>query len=343
MADTPRELVRKALTFGSPTRIPRDLWTLPWATGRYAAQIQRLVADYPPDIVHAPSVYEPSSRVRGDPYTPGIYVDEWGCVFSNLQAGVIGEVKEPVIRDLGDWEAWQPPWEILPRDAQPARSRVNEFCARTDRWVMAGCAARPWERLQFLRGSQAALEDVAQPDGKVRGLLGKIHEFNLREMAIWASTDVDALFFMDDWGEQRGLLINPATWRELFGPLYRDYCRIAHASGKKAFMHSDGNISAIYEDLVDLGVDAVNSQLFSMDIEELGRRVRGRITFWGEIDRQAVLCDPDPEAGRRAVRRVAAALHDPRGGLIAQLELGAGANPEVARAVYEEWTRIPLG
>jgi hypothetical protein len=36
-------------------------------------------------------------------------------------------------------------------------------------------------------------------------------------------------------------------WRELFKPLYQEYAEIAHAHGKFAFMHSDGNILDIYE------------------------------------------------------------------------------------------------
>lgn len=93
--------------------------------------------------------------------------------------------------------------------------------------------------------------------------------------------------FMDDWGSMHSLLVSPDMWRARFQPLYEDYIRIAHDAGKKVFMmHSDGNITAIYEDLVEMGVDALNSQLFCMDIEELGRRFKGRITFWGEIDRQ---------------------------------------------------------
>ena len=47
------------------------------------------------------------------------------------------------------------------------------------------------------------------------------------------------------------------------------------------------------------------------------------MTFWGEIDRQYVLTDEDPDVGRRAVRQVAEHLYDPKGGLIAQFEFGA--------------------
>ena len=57
-------------------------------------------------------------------------------------------------------------------------------------------------------------------------------------------------------------------------PGYAEFCRLAHSAGKFVFCHSDGNISAIYPDLIEIGVDALNSQLFCMDLEELGRLYR---------------------------------------------------------------------
>ena len=136
------------------------------------------------------------------------------------------------------------------------------------------------------------------------------------------------------------MLVDPRTWRELFKPLYRDYCELAHAAGKFAFMHSDGCITDILEDLVEVGVDAINAQLFTMDIAELGERFRGRIAFWGEIDRQQVLRSEDPAVVREAEREVARHLHDPRGGIIAQLELGPGVLPRNVSIAFEEWERV---
>jgi uroporphyrinogen decarboxylase len=149
---------------------------------------------------------------------------------------------------------------------------------------------------------------------------------------------VDGIGFMDDWGSQDHLLISPAQWRRIFKPLYADYVRLAHAAGKKAFMHSDGHILAIYEDLIEIGVDAINSQLFCMDLAELGRRSAGRITFWGEIDRQRVLPAESPEVARAAVQEVVTHLYRPEGGVIAQFELGGGARLANADAIFETWT-----
>jgi uroporphyrinogen decarboxylase len=142
---------------------------------------------------------------------------------------------------------------------------------------------------------------------------------------------------MDDWGAQRTLLISPKQWRSLFRPLYKDYCDLIHSAGKFAFFHSDGHITDIYPDLIEIGVDAVNSQLFCMDIEELGQRFRGQVTFWGEISRQDILPFGTPDDVRAAVRRVRAALDDGQGGVFAQCEWGIGVSAENVATVYETW------
>ena len=337
---TPRERVRAALLFDSPDRVPRDLWTLPWAEKHFTAALADILKKYPPDIVTAPSPMLRSPRLSGDPYAPGTYTDEWGCVFRNIQEGAIGEVKEPILHEIGRWREVAPPYETFPDDRERAIASVNDFCLKTSAFVMAEACPRPWERYQFLRGSVNALMDIATMEEGAAQLIQSIQRYYMQELDFWTSTLVDGVKFMDDWGSQRQLLISPETWRRIFKPLYREYVEIAHERGKFIFMHSDGNIEQILPDLAEIGVDAVNSQLFCMDLERVAREVKGRITFWGEIDRQHVLPAPDPDAGARAVREVARHLYDPRGGMIAQLEFGLGANPAVVSAVYHEWERI---
>ncbi|MFA4945174.1 MAG: uroporphyrinogen decarboxylase family protein [Lentisphaeria bacterium] len=338
---TPRELVRNALTFNHPERLPRGLWMLPWVDLHLPELKQELEARWPGDFGGAGNPYRPSARAKGDAYAVGKSTDDWGCEFLNLQAGVIGEVKEPLVADLAAWERLvRPPVETLPENPAAARELVNRNCAATDKFVTAGCCPRPWERYQFLRGTENALMDIMEPDANVRGILRRIHEFHLRELEFWLTTDVDAMMFMDDWGSQQQLLIPPAAWHELFKPLYADYCALARAHGKFSFMHSDGCITEIYDALVEVGVDALNSQVFCMDMAELAKKAKGKLTFWGEIDRQHVLPSPDPTVGRQAVRDYARHFFDPAGGVIVQFEVSPGSNPATVLAVMEEWDAI---
>ena len=285
MTPTSRDLVKKTLEFRSPERVPRQLWTLPWAKNNHPQELAEIQRCFPDDIIGAPACLRSQPEKQGDPYVVGTFVDEWGCVFENVQAGVHGEVKTPALADWTQADAIRFPEELLTVDVDA----VNAFCRGTDKYVIAGACPRPFERLQFYRKSENLYGDLGEQRPELFAFLDRLHRFFVRQMELWAQTEVDALTFMDDWGAQRALLISPAMWRRLFKPLYRDYIDIAHRHGKAIFMHSDGYISPIIADLVELGLDALNCQLFTMDIEALGRQFAGKITFWGELDRQRLL------------------------------------------------------
>jgi uroporphyrinogen-III decarboxylase len=238
---------------------------------------------------------------------------------------------------LSDWAAlgsFQPPWDLVrKRDL----SNVNRACEKADTFMLSSVSARPFERIQFVRGTENVLLDLAYGTAEVRKLIEIIHEFYLADVTAWAKSAVDGVFLMDDWGTSRALLINPEMWRSVFKPLYKDYCDLIHAAGKHAFFHSDGNIEAIYGDLIEVGMDAINSQLFCMNIERLAEKYKGRVTFWGEIDRQHVLPFGAPEEVRVAVHRVRNALDDGNGGVIAQCEWGKDNSLENIEAVFSAW------
>ena len=341
---TSRELVLKTLEFENHAwRVPRELWTLPWAVERYPETIRQLNEEFVWDFASPEVVYAENSPVeRGSQYTKGTYTDPWGCTFTNVNSGTIGEVKQPPIDpDDDDWERLERvhfPEEWLSFDVE----QVNRSCAeRKDKFLFGACCPRPFEQLQFLRGSERLYLDLAlQPEG-MKAFMARMHDFYLRLLEKWAETDVDALNFMDDWGAQRGLLIHPDMWRKIFKPMYRDYIELAHAHGKKIFMHSDGYTLDILPDLVELGLDAINTQIFCMS-PELLRPFRGKITFWGEICRQHTLPHGTIEDVRRAVEAVYENLWAD-GGCIAQCEFGPGGRPENVLEVYRAWARVRPG
>jgi len=186
------------------------------------------------------------------------------------------------------------------------------------------------------------LMDLAEEPPELLELLRRIHAHYLREAEAWARTDVDAIVIMDDWGGQRGMLVSPRTFRRHFLPMYAEYVAVARRYGKLVFMHSDGNILDIFEDLIAIGIDALNSQVAVMGVEELGRRFAGRITFWGEIDRQYLLARGTREQIAEAVRDVRTHLYA-NGGVIAECEFGPGCNPENVLHVFETWRRLDAG
>ncbi len=333
---TSRELVLRALEFNNPERVPRDVWVLPWAHEHYPEAIKELSEKYPSDFAGTPGFCTMEDPSTGDPYAIGESVDAWGSKFVNYQKGIIGEVKEPIVKSdtWDDVDNVHIPVEWLTIDQE----KINEHCKTTDKFRMAGCCPRPFEQLQFIRGTENLFIDLmVKPEGLLK-FMKRMHAFYCELLEKWAQTDVDALMFMDDWGSQQSLLINPKLWVELFKPMYKDYIDIAHKYGKKIFMHSDGYIVDIYPHLIELGLDALNSQVFCMKPEQLNQ-FKGKITFWGEVDRQNILPFGTEEEVDAAVCRLKENLYA-NGGCIAQCEFGPGAKPENVLKVYETWNKV---
>ena len=333
---TSRERVIQTLNFDHPDRIPRDMWTLPWAHTHYPASVEQIRQEFPMDITSAPGFLQQALITQGDPYEIGTSIDEWGCERLSIHAGIIGEIKKPLIQDWHkDLEKVRPPREFLTITPE----KVNQFCASTDQFVMGGCCANPFERMQYIRGSQNMYYDIAEQPEEFFLLRDRVHGFFMELLETWCRTDVDAINLMDDWGAQEKLLISPRMWRALYKPLYQEYCDLIHSYGKYVFMHSDGHITAIYHDLVEMGVHAINSQLFIMDIEALGAAYGGKITFWGEMDRQHLLAHGTLEDIHQAVSRLYEHCYH-NGGVIAQCEFGPGAKPELVHAVFDAWNKV---
>jgi hypothetical protein len=317
---TSRELVFNALRFEDCPRFPTDRHD----TGG-------------PMFLYGPG------RTAGVPMNSiGARLDEWGVEWVAAEEGVTGEVRRPPIIEWQDLERFAPPWDVLDR---ADLATVDEQCRASDRFMIPMWWANYnlFERMQNLRGTENLLLDLADEEPDLYRMRDMIHSYFMRQGELWASTAVDGIHIADDWGSQTSLLVSPAIWRNIFKPCYKEYVDMAHAYGKKVVMHSDGFIAEILDDLVEIGVDAINAQLFCMDIEGLAERYHHKIAFWGEIDRQQVLPKGTPEDCRSAVRRVAGAfLRYGRTGVVGQAFSGKDIPEANLDAVYDEWTKISI-
>jgi uroporphyrinogen decarboxylase len=294
-----------------------------------------LAMEYPDDILPVNGMYTVPQRSSGNRYDLGYYTDGWGCRFNNIQAGLIGVPAEPLIQNWDQMDTLLPPEEMLAVDTE----QVNALCKTTDKFTYSNSWIRPFERYQFIRTTELAMIDIATEEPEMETLISFIHSHYLKEFEAWAKTNIDAIGIMDDWGMQDGMIVSPDYFRKYYKPLYKEYVEIARKYGKYTFMHSDGNISEIIPDLIEIGIDALNSQLFCMNIEDLGAKYKGKISFWGEIDRQKTLPHGNKNDIENAVNQVYENLFH-NGGVIAQCEFGPAAKPENIFHVFEAWNKL---
>ena len=184
---TSRQRVCDTLEHRSVDRPPRQLWTLPYIPMFRKAELDRMQEEFPSDFA------------RGTPNLRGSYTDAFGCHWTVAEDGVAGEVKDPVIAEYeDDLDRYRLPWDML---RQSDLSGVNDFCRSTDKFVLQGTSIRPFERMQFLRGTENLLIDIALEEPGFFTLRDRLHEFYLADLDRWCATDVDGLSFMDDWGQ----------------------------------------------------------------------------------------------------------------------------------------------
>lgn len=162
-----------------------------------------------------------------------------------------------------------------------------------------------FERAWSLRGMDRLLIDFYENPGFVHELLDAIADYNIARVRKAVTYDIDAVYFGDDWGQQRGLIMGPALWREFIKPRLSRMVRVAHDAGLYQTLHSCGDIRVLIDDLVDLGVNMINPvQPESMDVAELVRTYRGRLTFHGGLSTQRTLPHGTPDEVRAKTRRL---------------------------------------
>lgn len=336
---TGRERVLNTLAFRGADRIPMDIWVLPAARLEHGAAFDRLQERYADRVDIASFVGPFDHGFTPKYYQVGEYTDPWGSRWTNIQAGVVGEVKHPVFADYAAMAGYVPPTERFLQEWEANRDKLGAQIAgarRDGKFVIGGWIS-VFERLQFLRGTEELYCDIALEEEDMFSLIRMVMTFLRVYVDTWTAMDVDAIPFGDDWGTQISLLISPDSWIKIFKPLYRELIGQIHAAGKKVFFHSDGYILDLYPQLIELGVDAVNSQLWCMGVEKVAERFAGKITFWGEISRQNTLPHGTPDEVREAARAMIRALHVNGGGLIGQSEINRDVPLANVEALYRAW------
>jgi uroporphyrinogen decarboxylase len=126
-----------------------------------------------------------------------------------------------------------------------------------------------------------------------------------------AGDQVDAYFFGNDLGTQRGLMIGPQQLERFLIPWIRRFAEQARGSGYQVILHSCGSVHGILKGFVNAGIECLHplqARACDMDAETLARDVKGSLAFFGGIDTQELLVHGTPEDVRREVRRVKALL-----------------------------------
>jgi len=193
-------------------------------------------------------------------------------------------------------------------DYEKYLSGVESFFESTRNHYRLCCLALGFfDRGWALRGFENFLSDVVLNPKFVEELMDRLVEMYIRLIDQIARHPFDGIRFADDWGYQRGVLIGVTRWRKYVKPGLRKIFNRAREKGLAVMVHSDGDITELIPDLIEIGVQILNPlQPEAMDVLEIKRRFGRDLCLNGGISTQLTL----PRGTTRDVRReVAACLY----------------------------------
>jgi len=301
----------------------------------YGSQLDDLYGRYPPDIVDVSF----RSRMWGEAGQVGEFADEFGILWKKTNPDYVGQPVRGPLEDLRMLDTYVFP-DAGANGRFDAAAIEDAIAGNPERFIRA-YAGHLFEPLQWLRGTTNLLMDLYDEDRArlLEDLLERMTDYVVQTVRNWRPFRVDGIWFMDDWGSNRQLLIDPQKWRTFFKPRYRRIIREIHECGWPAEMHSDGYIFPIIPDLIELGLDVLNPQHNLMGNREVRELCFGKICIRSDIDCQMVLPFASAEEVRRHVREVVRDFKHPDGGLILHGEVEIGVPFENYRAMYEEFER----
>jgi uroporphyrinogen decarboxylase len=212
--------------------------------------------------------------------------DVFGVVWDRSVDKDIGIVKNQVIPQPS-MQGYTFPDPLDPRFFADIPAKIARF---GDRFRVFQIGFSLYERAWTLRGLQTLMMDFYDNPAFVQDLLRSIADYNLAQVEEALKSDIDAVYFGDDWGQQHGLQMGPRLWHKFIYPeLKRMYARV-HAAGKYVFIHSCGDVDELFDDLIDIGLNCFNPfQPEVMDVAALLAHYRGRLAFHGGLSTQRTL------------------------------------------------------
>ncbi|MFA4044716.1 MAG: hypothetical protein HZRFUVUK_001516 [Candidatus Fervidibacterota bacterium] len=274
-----------------------------------------------------------------------LVVDEWGIIWGMSEFGIPYPVDGP-IKSRDDLKRYEPPNPNDEHRLKSLREAVKRFKGKK---AIVFLTHDGFEFPHYLRGGmENLLSDYIEDPYMAHSVAEIVIEYKVRLMQRAIDEGADAVVSGDDYATRKGLIMSPKHFREFILPYLKRSIDAAHEKGAYFIKHTDGNIWAILDDLVEAGIDAIDplEPIAGMDIGEVKAKYGDRIAVIGNVDCSYLLCYGTVDEVVEAVKETIAKA-SPGGGhiLASSNSIHPAVKPELYKAMVEtakEYGRYPI-
>ena len=266
--------------------------------------------------------------------TTGIRVDEWGVGWSKTDSSFHFEMmRHPLQNVESAAEIEKYPFPDMDQDY-----RYEGIPQRVEELHDAGYAVEGgvsplggtifWPPYK-LRGMETILMDMIDDSPVANVLYERVTSICISMAERLAGCGVDIIHTADDLGTQNGLMVSKDLYRKWLKEPMR---RVVDAAKRinpdvLVFFHSDGNVTELIPDFIDVGIDILNPlQPECMDVAWVKKEYGRDLAFWGGVGTQTTMPFGGPDDVRQCVKDLIEVVGKDGGFLIAPTHL---VEPEV--------------
>ena len=275
----------------------------------------------------------------GIQYRVGRFTDCWGCVWEGIIEGIVGQVVGHPLDNWANFATWRPPTPLkdgllAPIDWAAIAKGYADKKSQGDAWP-------DWQLphgfhymlLCDLRGFANAMTDMLIEEPMLDKLIALIIDYNAQTVKKQLDLGSQFIGLAEDLGMQHSLPISHALWVKYVKPGYEATAGQARDRGLPVFLHSDGHILPIMDDLIETGIRLLNPQTRANGLQGLRDRARGKVAICLDLDRQ-LFPYATPEELKQHVYDAYNALSMPEGGFMFSVEIGDDVPIENAEALF---------
>lgn len=219
-----------------------------------------------------------------------------------------------------------------PDDAELERS-MRQFVADAGDYASCLVTRAGISPVYLAMGMEAFALALYDDPSLVEALLDRYSDWSARICRKATECGFDLIWTADDLAFKTGPLVSPDMFRRILLPYLQ---RVADAISLPWVLHSDGDLSRLMPDLIDLGISGLNPiEPGAMDIVQVKRRWGDKICLLGNVDVHT-LSSGTADDVRREVRHLLAHVA-PEGGYILSSgnSLPSYARPENVRVLID--------
>ena len=301
--------------------------------------------------------YVPFYSIMGDPYMGECAVkgarvsfyedtsfrggkDMWGVPYAIPSTGIeaaMPDTRINILEDISDWSKVVKFPEPLDVDLDRAYAETLKVVDRSQTCLSLSPRLGPFQELVALMGFEGGLIALAEDPEEVSAML---HAMTDHIMPVYKKAfevfQPDFWNLTDDTCAKLAPFFSPATYKEVFLPIYMKLAEPAREAGVPVLFHNCGNTTPFLEYMYEFGVRVTEPFQEVNDIVKCQEQFKGRMSFvghwgWGQhIPKN--FPDFDEEEFRQDIRNTIDECSVHGGYAFAGFPIGLPGDPAVKRA-----------